>query len=53
MQTVSTTYSGTAATTFFARVEPTGTIGSTARYTITPTFPFSAHGRRRSVRRSH
>jgi hypothetical protein len=52
-QTVSTTYSGTAATTFFARVEPTGTIGSTARYTITPTFPSSAHGRRRSVRRSH
>jgi hypothetical protein len=50
-QTVSTTYSGTTATTFFARVEPIGTIGSAARYTITPTFPYAAHARRRSAAR--
>jgi hypothetical protein len=50
-QTVSTTYSGTTAMTFFARVEPAGTIGSAARYTITPTFPFAAHARRRSAAR--
>ncbi|HEX7419536.1 MAG TPA: hypothetical protein VF505_06595, partial [Thermoanaerobaculia bacterium] len=52
-QTVSTTYSGTTATEFFARVEATGTIGITAKYTITPSFPVGETGRRHAVRRSH
>ena len=52
-QTVSTTYTGTTATTFFASVEATGAIGSSAKYTITPNFPFAETGRRRAVRRSH
>lgn len=52
-QTVSTTYSGTGATTFIVSVQPNGTIGSSAKFTVTPTFPFAETGRRRSVRRSH
>ena len=52
-QTVSTTFSGTTSTEFFAQVAATGTIGSTAKYTITPNFPSGEKARRRSVRRSH
>lgn len=52
-QTVSTTYTGTTPTTFFASVQATGTIGSAAKFTITPNFPFAETGRRRTVRRSH
>ena len=52
-RTVTVNYNGTTATTFFASVEATGTIGATAKYAITPTFPYASHGRRRSVRRSH
>ncbi|HEX9163241.1 MAG TPA: S8 family serine peptidase [Thermoanaerobaculia bacterium] len=48
-QTVTTTFNGSTATTFFARVEPTGAIGAQARYTITPVFPSAQQGRRRSV----
>ncbi len=52
-QTVSTTFSGTTPTIFFAKVEPIGTIGASARYSITPSFSYAQHGRRRSVRRAH
>ena len=50
-RTVTVNYNGTTATTFFASVEATGTIGATAKYSITPTFPYASHGRRRSERR--
>lgn len=50
---VSTFYGGTTATTFVAEVQATGTIGSTARYTITPNFPSAQTARRRAVRRTH
>ncbi|HSP34907.1 MAG TPA: S8 family serine peptidase [Thermoanaerobaculia bacterium] len=50
-QTVTTNYTGTTPVTFFARIEPTGTIGTTSRYTITPNFSTANHARRRSVRR--
>jgi hypothetical protein len=50
-RTVSTTYTGSTATTFFARVEANGTVGSAARYTITPTFPNVQHTKRRAARR--
>jgi subtilisin family serine protease len=52
-QTVTTTYSGTTSTIFFVKVEPIGAIGLSSRYSITPTFSYAQHGRRRSVRRAH
>ncbi|HSP16896.1 MAG TPA: S8 family serine peptidase [Thermoanaerobaculia bacterium] len=52
-QTITTPFTGTTATTFFARIEPTGTIGVSARYSITPSFSYAQHGRRRAVRRAH
>ena len=48
-QTISTQYNG-AGTTFYVRVQPTGAIGSLAKYTITPAFPYAQHLKRRSVR---
>ena len=53
IRTIGTPFTGNVATTFFVRVEATGTIGLGASYTITPTFPYASHGRRRSVRRAH
>jgi len=50
-QTISTNYSGTTPVTFFVRVEPAGTIGASARYTITPNFTTAEHARRRTVGR--
>lgn len=47
-QTVSTTFSGTSATDFFVRVEPTATIGFNAAYTLTPSFPTLVPQRRRA-----
>ncbi len=52
-RTASATFSGSnSPTQFLVKVEPTGTIGSSARFTLTAGFP-SETGRRRSVRRSH
>ncbi|HVS32127.1 MAG TPA: S8 family serine peptidase [Thermoanaerobaculia bacterium] len=44
-RTATTQFNGTSGV-FFVRVEPTGPIGATAQYSITPSFPFHAPFRR-------
>jgi hypothetical protein len=50
-QTLTTQFAGTTPAIFFVRVQPIGTIGLTASYTVTPAFSHAAGKHRRAVRR--